>query len=140
MNITEVFFIGIGVVLFVLIWFFRWILVQRSRSGVFDRQRVRAEWKGILKQIKNTQEMNYKLAIVEADTLLDTLLIQLACKGNTADERLTFAQLRYPKLKKVVWAHKLRKKVVADDYHIRYSVTRKVLSVFKQAFKDLGAL
>jgi hypothetical protein len=140
MTQTEVLIIVLGVVLFVFIWVVLRSFLKNKSTGPFDRQEIKEQWKKVTEILKNPQEMNCKLAIVEADKMLDSLLITLECKGKDMEERLEYAILRYPKLKRAVWAHKLRKEVTAEDYHIKYSVTQKVLSVFKQAYKDLGAL
>lgn len=87
------------------------------------------------------KEMNYKLAVIEADKLLDYALKAQNFSGETMAERLNSATYKYPKLKKVWWAHKVRNYIVHDpNYIVKFNETCRVLDLFKKALKKLGGL
>lgn len=135
---------GLIVVAFVTVFIV--FLVARSfysKSKVIgvDKKFVASRWREIEDLLTHAKEMNYKLAVIEADKLLDDVLKKLNFPGDTMSVRLKMASYKYPKLKRVWWAHKVRNNVV---HEIKYSLSsgevRKVVSLFKMALKELKVL
>lgn len=86
---------------------------------------------------KNT----WPLAIINADKLLDDALKQSHYKGKTMGERLVAAQRDLSDNDSVWFAHKLRNKIVHEEYsELKKRDVQKVLVGFRQALRDLGAL
>ncbi|CAN5334375.1 hypothetical protein BH09PAT4_BH09PAT4_07080 [soil metagenome] len=86
---------------------------------------------------KNT----WPLAIINADKLLDDALKRSHYKGKTMGERLVAAQRTLSDNDSVWYAHKLRNKIVHEDYgDLKKRDVQKVLVGFRQALRDLGAL
>ncbi len=82
-----------------------------------------------------------RLAIIEADKLLDEALKRSGYKGATMGERLVSAQKAFSKADSVWTAHKLRNKLVHEtDFRPSKKEIAHSLTAFKQALKDLGAL
>jgi len=147
MNITWEFttfdaLVLLGIIPVIAIIFIIRLIIKKLKapSGI-DKKFVKQQWKKIEQLISYGKEMNYKLAVIEADKLLDYVLKQMHFPGKTMAERLKLATYQYPKLQSVWWAHKVRNLVVHDvRYHLRYGESRKVLSLFKNALKDLNVL
>ena len=132
--------IGLFIALIVTGVLFLWLLFRR-RTGRVDVKEIRNKWHKIIALTEHRQEMNYKLAVIEADKLLDYVLQQMGFAGETTAERLKRATYKYPELKKVWWAHKVRNQLLHNhSYHLRYTVARKVLKLFKKALHTLRAL
>jgi hypothetical protein len=86
---------------------------------------------------KNT----WPLAIINADKLLDDALKQSHYKGKTMGERLVAAQRDLTDNDAVWFAHKLRNKIVHEEYgDLKKRDVQRVLVGFRQALRDLGAL
>jgi len=86
---------------------------------------------------KNT----WPLAIINADKLLDDALKRTHYKGKTMGERLVAAQRNLTDNDSVWYAHKLRNKIVHEEYgDLKKRDVQKVLMGFRQALRDLGAL
>jgi hypothetical protein len=86
---------------------------------------------------KNT----WPLAIINADKLLDDALKRTHYKGKTMGERLVAAQRDLSDNDSVWYAHKLRNKIVHEEYgDLKKRDVQKVLMGFRQALRDLGAL
>ncbi|MBU1348768.1 hypothetical protein KJ781_01715 [Patescibacteria group bacterium] len=104
------------------------------------REEVQARWK----QIRETSQkgmMGAKLAIMEADILLDSALKSMTMPGTTLGERLRVACFKYPKLERVWWAHKLRNRLVHEaTYQIGPRQAHKALDEFERALKTLNLL
>ncbi len=106
-----------------------------------DRATLRRRWQEIEDMAASGGEMQRKLAIVEADKLLDQALKTLAMPGETLGERLKFAQYRYPELRDVWWAHKVRNQLVHEaTFHLETGLARRAVAGYRKALNRLGAI
>jgi hypothetical protein len=61
--------------------------------------------------------------------------------GMTLGERLKMAQYKYPKLKNVWWAHKIRNQLVHEaSFQLSTRMASQALDEFEKAFKILNLL
>jgi hypothetical protein len=138
--------VDLAVILSVLLVFVFWVLAkmywQKFKSPVYvDRKFIKKRWREIEQLFRYKKEMNYKLAIIEADKLFDHVLKEMHFQGETMAQRLKMATYKYPKLKNIWWGHKMRNHIVHDaKYTCRYGETKKVLGNYKRAFRDLNVL
>lgn len=85
--------------------------------------------------------MGAKLALIEADKLLDHVLKSMMIPGETLGERLKMAAYKYPAITKVWPAHKLRNQLVHDSqFELRSGEARRALSDFHAALRTLRVL
>jgi len=114
----------------------------RSRQyEAFDREVMRRRWEEIERMLKDDGEVNTKLAVLEADKLLDQALRSLAFPGTSLGDRLKFASYKYPRIKEVWWAHKVRNQLANEaSYHLDRRVARKAVATFRKALELLGAI
>ncbi len=137
--------LGIGVFVFVVVMIIRNIkhLIRKYRlddEGV-SRKVISGRWAEIEKLLETEGEMSDKLAVMEADKLLDYTLKSMAMPGQTMGERLKFACYKYDRLKKVWWAHKVRNKLAHESsFHLDRGIAKKAVREFKSALEELGAL
>lgn len=103
---------------------------------------VNKEWESITKRLIVKDEANYKLAIIEADKLLDTVLKKLTIPGATMGERLKaipVAQL--PSIDNVWQAHRLRNHLVhTTEFGLTENKAKQAIDIYKQAFNELKVL
>lgn len=95
-------------------------------------------------EIEKTSEhglMGAKLAVVEADKLLDTVLRKMHLPGETMGERLKMAAYKYPNISRVWPAHKLRNQLVHDaTFEISIRQAKSAVRDFHEALKTLNVL
>ncbi|MBD3281244.1 hypothetical protein GF391_00670 [Candidatus Uhrbacteria bacterium] len=130
-------------VLILLIVAIIWLKKKLSRPELYGltREEVAKRWQQIMATSKQNGDMGLKLAIIEADNLLDAALKSLVMQGDTLGERLKFACYKYPKLKNVWWAHKLRNNLVHDhSFRLNAGQAKKALGEFEKALKELKIL
>lgn len=140
--------VAIGVLLialFLLIVFTkikRWFRIQWARrQHELDLELMRERWKRIERLAGSPEHEGDRLAIIEADKLLDFVLKEMHMPGDTFAYRLKFTQGKYYELKKVRWAHELRNKLVHDpDFNLRRAQAQAALKEFQKALRVLGAL
>ncbi|XOB42499.1 MAG: hypothetical protein ACKKMP_00360 [Candidatus Nealsonbacteria bacterium] len=87
-------------------------------------------------------EAETRLAIVEADNLLNEILIRMGFKGQSLKERLDpMAPDILENIEQVKKAHQVRLNMVANpDYHLDPVAARKILQVYEEALENLQVL
>ena len=134
-------FVAVGVAIIALIIRSISHFIAARKFEAFDREAMRSRWREIEALVEQHGEVSRKLAIMEADKLLDHALKTLALPGTTLGERLKFATYKYPKLNDVWWAHKVRNQLAHEaTYHLDAGLARKALKAFKHALETLGAI
>lgn len=135
--------IGIGLVilvfLLIIISLARRVL-RRSQFQGMTRKEVQTRWDEI-ERISKQGRMGAKMAIVEADKLLDAALKSMMMPGQTMGERLKAAGYKYQKISEVWYAHKLRNQLVHEtDFEVGDAQARSAIHSFKKALELIGAL
>ncbi len=135
--------IVIGVIVFVAFIVFaiiiRRILGRPALHGL-TRENIRAKW-GEIEKLSASGAMGSKMAIVEADKLLDGVLKSMMMHGDTLGERLKFAGYKYPELRKVWDAHRLRNQIVHETtFNVSERHARAALHDYERAMKSIGVL
>jgi hypothetical protein len=104
--------------------------------------KVNKEWQNIVKRLDSRDEANYKLAIIEADKLLDTVLKDLTIPGSTMGERLkAIPTSQLPSIDNVWQVHKLRNHLVhTTEFKISDNKVKQAIDIYKQALKELKVL
>lgn len=114
-------------------------LSRPSLHGL-SAEEIKARWTEI-EQVSNSSLMGAKMGIVEADKLLDGALKSLGMAGETMGERLKFAGYRYPELKHVWFAHRLRNQIVHETtFELPLSQAKSAMREYKKALKTIHVL
>lgn len=130
--IVLVLFVGLAMTL-------RRMLGRPELHGLSQEQ-IRVRWQEI-ETISQTGLMGAKMAVVEADNLLDSALKSLMMPGETMGERLKFAGYKYPEIRHVWTAHRLRNQVVHEaTFELTIGQARAAIHDFKKALKTLNVL
>lgn len=140
-SFSEIFIFLIFVFLFLVIFILTIYIIKKFKKpdllGLTPEE-IKKRWKKILEVSEMHGEMSIKLAIIEADALLDDVLKSLMFQGDTLGERLKVAGYDYPKIKNVWWAHKVRNNLVHDSsFKINVREGRRALKEFEKALKVL---
>lgn len=116
-------------------------LFARGRFDPHDRDVLRRRFREVEEMLRQPGEMGRKMAVLEADKLLDHALKSLLMPGATLGERLKFAQYKHPALKNVWWAHRLRNQLAHEEAgRLDAAVARRAVAAFRDALERLGAL
>ncbi len=97
------------------------------------------QWLKITKRLETGREADYKLALIEVDSLLDEILNKIGYKGESLGEKLKQLDPNtLPNLEQVWQAHKVRNNVVHDpDYSLTLEKAKNVMEIYEQALRDL---
>jgi len=114
--------------------------VKKPELFGLSEEKVREMWDDIAKQADQSA-MGAKMAVIEADKLLDHVLRSMVMPGETMAERLKAAAYKYPDIREVWSAHKLRNQLVHDhDFHLSQKRAQRALKDFEKALKVLNVL
>ncbi len=106
-----------------------------------EYQGIAEKWREIEKLTQGDSALSWKMAVIEADKLMDTALKQAFMRGANMGERLRFASHKHPKMQRVWEAHILRNDLVhQSDRRLSKSEAEKALALFKEGLKVLGML
>jgi len=98
-------------------------------------------WKTIIKRLKTRDEEQIKIALTEADKILDEVLKAGAYSGDNIEERL--AQVTPEKIsnsQELLEAHKIAVKAGEEDFRITPHEAYEVLKVYERTFKEFGLI
>ena len=113
--------------------------VEIATFRPFGFPKMRRRWQKIMQRLDADDEAEYKLAIIEADTLLDEMLKKMRLAGNNVDERLEKVTLfMLTSVEELKVAHRTRSSIVYDvDYRLSLQEARRVLLAYQKAFEQL---
>lgn len=154
---SEGVFLVIKIIFIVLAFIFLWYIVvlllkstwlkRRFLEDIveivayrpFGAKKTFKQWAKISKRLATGIEAEYKLAVIEADSLLNETLEKVGYKGETIGEKLKQLDSNIlPDIKQVWEAHKIRNNVVHDpDYHFTLDQAKKTLGIYEKALRDL---
>ena len=87
-------------------------------------------------------ESEHKLAVIEADSMLDNILKRMGFGGESLGERLeklTVASL--PNIEDAKEAHKIRSNIIHDPaYKLSLDEAKRIIEIYEKALTDLQAL
>ena len=136
------FFFGIILLLLRNSWLKRRILedlIEIISYRPFGAKKAFKQWGKISKKVESGKEADYKMALIEADSLLADILKKMGYKGDNMREILEQIDARtLPNIESVWRAHKVRNNIVHDpDYDLSRDEARRNLQIYEQAFRDL---
>ncbi|MEI6581150.1 MAG: hypothetical protein WCO07_03205 [bacterium] len=96
-------------------------------------------WGTVLEHISSTSQADWKLAIMDADSMLEELLDQLGFQGENLGDKLKSVDMeKYSSLKPAWDAHIIRNKIAHEgiQFEISQREAERVISIYEQIFKD----
>lgn len=100
---------------------------------------LRDRWNVILGLLDSSKESDWKLAVIEADKLVDDSLAKAGYAGATFGDRLSNIEPgMLLSLDGIWWAHKVRNRLAHEvDYFLRYTEARQAVGYFEAALAEL---
>jgi hypothetical protein len=112
-----------------------------GKADISQRRSLKA-WKQIQKRLKTKNNAQLKLAVIEADRILDEILKRSGYQGGTADERLkqiTLEQLS--NISEILQARRIRNRIALEpDFEISPGEAESLIEIYKKAFQEFGLI
>jgi len=105
----------------------------------FGVNRTFKQWVKISKRLEPGKAEDYKMSLIEADSLLDDVLKRMGFKGENMKERLEQIDAKtLPDIESIKKVNKLRNSIVYDsDYDLSLDKAKETLRIYEKAFRDL---
>lgn len=138
-----------GFIVFVLLkttWLKRMVLWDLSEfltyKPYYGTRKLAKQWTKIMARLESGLESEYKLAVIEADSLLVDVLQASGYAGETLADRLKqLTSIILSDVDGILDSHKIRDSIVHDpNYKLDSDEAKKTVSVFEKALTDLGAI
>ncbi len=112
-----------------------------SGADISKRRTLKA-WKQIQKRLKIKKESQLKLAILEADQILNEILRMSGYQGKNLDERLSqIMPAQLCNIEEVKQAHKLKNRIISEpDFSIAPNEAEMIIEIYKKAFQELNLI
>lgn len=106
------------------------------------KRRVETAWKKTQEHFFAGDDNDLKIAIIQADNLLEESLRFAGVKGNNLGDRLkNLKQTDIPNLEQVWQAHKLRNQIAHEaNFTLKRDLAERTLGIYEQALHNLGVL
>ncbi len=114
--------------------------LRRPELDGLTPERVKRLWDQILQSAKQGK-LGGKIAIIEADKLVDNVMKSMLIPGETMGERLKMAAHKYPGIRDLWPAHRVRNRLVHEtDYELREGDALILLEDFRKALRELNVM
>ena len=124
-------------------------IYEYARNKTEQEKRLREEvggsknerWSQTLSYLFSQHKSDWKLAIIEADSMLESLLEQLGFRGATLGDRLKLAnQDNFPNLT-IAWeVHTVRNKIAHEGlaFELSQHEAKRIIALYEKIFHDYG--
>ncbi len=106
----------------------------------FGLKKMEKSWKKVVAKLDTGLESEYKLAIIEADNILNDTLKAMGFSGESLGQRLEkITPATITNIEEVKQAHQVRNDIIHDpNYKLSSDQAKKILLVFEKTFTNLG--
>ena len=109
---------------------------ERGGGEFFNKR-----WNVVLEYLFSENSGDWKLAVIEADGMLDALLDQLGFKGENLGEKLKSANQESFRSLSYAWeVHIIRNKIAHEgsDFELSQREAKRVIALYEQIFREFG--
>jgi len=110
---------------------------KKEGEGVSKNER----WRKVIDYIFSVNSADWKLAIIEADAMLDSLMNDLGFKADTLGEKLKMANQENFRNLTAAWeVHNIRNKIAHEgsSFDVSSHEAKRVIALYEQIFREFG--
>jgi uncharacterized protein YutE (UPF0331/DUF86 family) len=103
---------------------------------------MRKKWEKIKNRLSLEQESQYKLAIIEADQIVDKIVSSMGLKGKDMIERLESSQMgKIEYSEELKKAHQFRNKIIHDESaKVSKETAKEIVGIYEEFLNQLELL
>lgn len=108
----------------------------------YGTRKIVKQWNKIKSRLDLSSEAEHKLAVIEADNLLNETLERMGYDGDTVGEKLKqITSIRLSDIDQILEAHKIRNNIVYDpDYQLSLDQGQRALEIYEKTLQELQVL
>lgn len=111
-----------------------------NTGGVmFEKEKKNERWEQILVHVSSENPNDWRLAIIEADIILDEMVKSMGYRGESLGERMKNIESSDFTSIDAAWeAHKVRNRIAhsGSDYILTQREARRIIGLYEQVFKE----
>lgn len=113
--------------------------LKGANMPLVSKKKIQKQWDDIESRLKSDNDQQDKLAILEADKLVDQILFDIGYKGSNMKERLESADSnQIEELDLLVEAHEIRNKIINDSkFYLSKDEVRRVMNIYREFLENL---
>ncbi len=144
--VITAFFVGLLVYLFSVNGYLdmRYVedLLEFRKTKPYLKVSLGKDWKDVVENAKSDKEAERKMAVIEADDMIDSVLSKIGYSGETLPDKLAGLNKEIiPNIEGVKDAHRKRRDIAYDpNKSISREEAEQIVSVYEEVFKDLRIL
>lgn len=117
-------------------------LVEFLSFKSYEMRKFPKTWDKIIKRLEKGTGAELKLAVIEADDLLNDVLEKMGYSGETLGEKLEQLDKKtLPNLDEISEVHQIRSDIIHDPtFRLNFSQAAKILEVYRKALSSLEAI
>lgn len=114
--------------------------IEIAEESALDAKR--AEWDALVARLESDNPNDWRAAVIDADKLVDNILISIGYPGETMGERLkAIERSDFQSLNDVWEAHKIRNRIAHEaDHQLSLRDARKAIAFYERALEELEYL
>lgn len=115
-------------------------LREAWHESPMPKGRLVAQWKRVEERMASEQDADWKLAIIEADSILDEVIKALGYRGDMMGERMRqIKPEQFPRLDDAWRVHKVRNFIAHDpSYPLSKEAAERTIDIYKDIFKEFS--
>lgn len=104
--------------------------------------RILSKWSDVSRRMQTNDESEWKLAIIEADSILDEVIKQLGYSGDTMGERMkNIKPGNFPYLDDAWRVHKVRNFIAHDaSYKLKRETAQRAMDIYGKIFNQFNVV
>ena len=112
--------------------------IKGTAMPLTSQKKMKKVWENIEKRLKNDSLSEYKLAILEADKLVDEVLLKIGYEGSNMTERLENANSKQiEELDELIKSHQIRNKIINDkNFVLDGQKAKKIIKPYHDFLED----
>lgn len=113
--------------------------LKGANMPLVSKKKIQKQWDSIESRLRIENEQQDKLAILEADKLVDQILFDIGYKGSNMKERLESADSnQIEELDSLIEAHEIRNKIINDsNFHLNKEEVKRVMNIYREFLENL---
>jgi len=116
--------------------------IELQSQKAYGMGKVEKKWLAITKRLESQNSADWKLAIIEAESLTEEVLARMGFGGASFGERLQKVNReQLPSLDDLTEAHQVRNNIIHDpDYRLDLDPAVRTVNVYERSLRELSVL
>src|SRR3989344_1019282 len=115
---------------------------EAATASPIPKKKLFGQWNNVIAKINSSDESQWKLAIIEADSILDEVIRSLGYRGDTMGDRMAkIKPAQFPNLEDAWRVHKVRNFIAHDpSYKMSKETALRAIKIYELIFNEFNML